>query len=302
MMTNLREREIRRIAQQVVKDAGFTALPVDPKQIVRSKDYLLQSWEPQELGISGFLMIKGNAVGIGYSTAIKNDGFCNFTVGHELGHLNIDGHLDALFQGGDGIHYSKSGYVSNDEHEREADAFAAELLMPEPLFLAAMRQAGSGFPAIQRLAIKGETSIVATALRFAELAEDPVAVVISSGGRVEFAKMSAALREVRGMSWIKKGDLIPRSSTTAAFNRDAAKVAAGASAEAMSPLADWCNGAPDVEMKEDVVGLGHYGKTLTVLFTNEALEQVEDDEDEDEDSYDGLPSQRWERRDRDRDY
>lgn len=35
----------------------------------------------------------------------------------------------------------------------------------------------------------------------------------------------------------------------------------------------------EVEMKEDIVGLGTYGKTLTVLFTDEA---IEDDESEDD--------------------
>jgi len=31
------------------------------------------------------------------------------------------------------------------------------------------------------------------------------------------------------------------------------------------------DGAPRIEIKEDVVGLGHYGKTLTVLFTDAEL-------------------------------
>jgi hypothetical protein len=51
------------------------------------------------------------------------------------------------------------------------------------------------------------------------------------------------------------------------------------------------DGAHRVGMKEDVAGLGHYGKTLTVLFTGETIES--DDADEPEDTY-----ERWQRRSR----
>ena len=57
-------------------------------------------------------------------------------------------------------------------------------------------------------------------------------------------------------------------------------------------LDEWLEGAPRVEMKEDVVGLGHYGKTLTVLFTDEDIES--NDPDEERDSFDSW--QRWEKR------
>jgi hypothetical protein len=49
-----------------------------------------------------------------------------------------------------------------------------------------------------------------------------------------------------------------------------------------SYLDDWLDGAPQVEVNEDVVGLGSYGKTLTILFTDEDLED-EDQDDEDDD-------------------
>ena len=52
------------------------------------------------------------------------------------------------------------------------------------------------------------------------------------------------------------------------------------------------DGAPRIKMKEDVVGLGHYGKTLTVLFTNEEVES--EDTDEAEDSFGRW--QRWKKR------
>lgn len=41
-------------------------------------------------------------------------------------------------------------------------------------------------------------------------------------------------------------------------------------------LDEWFDGAPRVEMNEDVVGLGHYGKTLAVLFTDEEIDETDE--------------------------
>jgi hypothetical protein len=50
----------------------------------------------------------------------------------------------------------------------------------------------------------------------------------------------------------------------------------------MSLLSDWFDGPHDIEMNEDVVGLGRYGRTLTVLFTSEVLPDEDDRFDEDD--------------------
>ena len=55
-------------------------------------------------------------------------------------------------------------------------------------------------------------------------------------------------------------------------------------------LDEWLDGAPRMEMKEDVVGLGHYGKTLTVLFTDQVVEPGDPEEG---DSFDRW--QTWEK-------
>jgi hypothetical protein len=116
---------------------------------------------------------------------------------------------------------------------------------------------------------------------YAKFTDEVVAVIVSTGQSVEYCFLSERLRDVKGMEWLKKGDLLPRRSATAKFNRDAENVADGRREEGASDLDDWFDGAPEVEMNEDVVGLGNYGKTLTVLFTDEALDDEEDEDDED---------------------
>jgi Zn-dependent peptidase ImmA (M78 family) len=67
---------------------------------------------------------------------------------HELGHYFLDGHVHSLFGLGQGLHQSESGFTSKNPVEREADAFAAGLLMPKTLFKTALAKAGQGLNAI----------------------------------------------------------------------------------------------------------------------------------------------------------
>ena len=108
---------------------------------------------------------------------------------------------------------------------------------------------------IEDLADKCETSLTATAIRYAQFADDPVAIFMSDGQKVDYCFMSDSLfdcipRDAR----YQKGKLVPPSSPTGRFNQDAANVREARRAEGVSTLADWFDGAPEVEVQEDVVG------------------------------------------------
>jgi len=139
---------------------------------------------------------------------------------------------------------------------------------------------------------KCKTSITATAIRFAQLAEDPVVVIMSSGNKVEWCFISDALTCCKGVRRLDKGSLILPDSATAEFNQNQSNVLQGKQEEAWTRLDYWFDEAPQVEMKEDVVGLGHYGKTLTVLFTSEAIDSVSE-EDEEPDFFDTDSGWKW---------
>jgi Zn-dependent peptidase ImmA (M78 family) len=290
VISKIRALEVAKAADEVV--AGQTVLPIDPFKIAQSRDIMAKAIESTTPGISGFLMKSGDAFGIGYSNRISNAGYINFTVSHELGHYFVPGHVEKLFATGSGTHASRSGFISSDPCEREADLFAASLLMPAGLFRKAMKTAGEGFPAIERLSSQCITSITATAIRFAEFSENAVAVIVSDNGAADFCCLSPALQELSGITWMRRGDPIPADSVTARFAKDPQNIANGARCEGYSILDGWIDGAPRIEMKEDVVGLGHYGKALTVLFTDEEVEP--EDPGEEEDSFDRW--KRWEKR------
>lgn len=264
-------------AERLLDELGKNVLPIDPFVIAEDHDIIVKSEEFENPAVFGCLIKAGDNFGIIYSTRIKNEGFIRFTVAHELGHYFLSGHMEAFFIDRD-VHYSRSHFVSADSFEVEADHFAASLLMPSQLFLKEIRRAGEGLAAIKSLANIFKTSLTATAIRFATHAEDPAAVIISKGTRIDYCFMSEAIKELKGIEWIKQGDLIPKSSKTYDVNGNTKNITSGLVVESTTILNDWFEGAPAVEMNEDVVRLGSYGKTLTVLFTNEALENEDEDE------------------------
>ncbi len=278
MKHKLEIQEAESEAKSVIERLNITSLPICPFRIARECGIAVEPKDSNRPGVSGFFIKTGNMFGIQYATHIKNEGFIHFTVAHELGHYFLPGHPEYLFRGRDGIHESRSGFISDDFYEKQADYFAKSLLMPEELFLVALREAGEGFVAVKSLAAKCRTSITATAIRFAQLSENPAAVVMSHENKVEWCIVSDALTNCRGLRWPRKGFLIPSDSATAEFNQNQSNVLQGKQEEAWTRLDYWFDEGPQVEMKEDVVGLGHYGKTLTVLFTNESINS-QDEED-----------------------
>jgi len=208
-----------------------------------------------------------------------NPGFERFSVAHELGHFFLPGHIDAVLADSD-IHESHAGFASGDRYELEADHFAAALLMPRQMFSAALRRAGDGVAAIERLAAVCVTSLTATAIRYTQCTSDPVAVVVSTGGSIDYCFMSDTLRDYDGIDWIRKRQAVPRTTPTFAFNRDPAKVRRADRIEDASDLQTWFGGERSIELREDVIGLGRYGKTLTVLHGIELPDDGDEDDDE----------------------
>lgn len=268
-------------AEQIVKGLGIGALPIDPKEIARQRGIEVVAKPMQNQGVSGMLVRYGNEFAIAYATHLENEGFENFSVGHELGHYFLPGHMDVVIAGESGSHMSRAGYASGDKYEAEADRFAAGFLMPRHLFFPALQRAGSGLAAIESLATLCKTSLHATAIRYTQCTREAVAIVISSGKTIDHCFMSESLKGIGGIDWLKKRDGVPRSTATFAFNEVSDNIVNRVRLEESSNLQHWFGGRRSIEISEDVVGLGRYGKTLTVLYD---INVPEPDEEEDEQS------------------
>lgn len=267
MASALWEIAAAREAEALIIEVGIKALPVCPFAIARELDIDVRPLPGTRRGVSGMLLHVNGTFGIAYATYLDNDGFKHFSVGHEIGHYRLPGHPESVLR--NGAHTSYAGFVSKDRYELEADHFSAALLMPGRLFDSAMDKAGRGLDAIDAVSGQCITSLTATAIRYAQRTSDAAAIVVSSGQSIDYCFMSESLREVRGLDWIRKGSVVPRSSVTSGFNADPANIARGERADGESTLQDWFGGDLEVELTEEVVGLGAYGKTLTVLTAPE---------------------------------
>ncbi|MCY3605181.1 MAG: ImmA/IrrE family metallo-endopeptidase [Gammaproteobacteria bacterium] len=264
-------------AEQLVREQGINKLPINPTEIAESLGILVEPKKTRD-GVSGMLIRVGNEFGIAYATHIRSEGFRRFSIAHEIGHYRIPGHLEAVLAHGD-IHESHAGFVKGLTYEREADHFAASLLMPNDLFTLEMRSHGDGLAAIEALAERCVTSLPAAANRYIQKARVPVAMIVSTRPRIDYCFMSGPMKDFKGLDWPRRGQLLPKDSMTERFNLEPRNIRAAKRAEAEVDLRLWFGTQRKIPGTEEIVGLGRYGKTLTIL-TSTIFADDEDEESE----------------------
>lgn len=277
----------RQRGERIAQEHGFTTFPVDPFKIAEANEIVVEAKDPEHEGVSGCIIFNDDGVGIIYGTHIRSEGFQRFTVAHELGHYFLDGHPEEIMKTSR-AHFSKAGFTQGHNRiEIEADHFAAGLLMPARLTRASLSKAPVGLAGVQYLANDAEVSLTAAAIRTAECASYPVAVIVSRGGQVAYGFLSEGFKRLGRLRFLRKGDLLPETLTRI-FNADTDRVWRGQTACGATTLGAWFNAPSRVELDEEVIGLGKYGYTLTVLSS----EAMPDDPDEQEDEEQEL-IERW---------
>src|SRR5262249_17255718 len=125
-------------------------------------------------------------------SSIKEQGRKNFTIAHELGHFILPNHDndDVVCNP-----YELSDFSSQArDREREANEFAAELLMPADVVSHAIGPLDPSFDAIERIGRTCNSSLSSSAWRFCDLTGHRCAVLWSSGGRVVWERRSPEFR------------------------------------------------------------------------------------------------------------
>ena len=129
----VRRKHILRLTEDLLDKHGVSRPPVPVDQIARKLGAEIRR-EPTEAGLSGFLLRDTERVIIGVNSNHPSTR-SRFTIAHELGHF--------LLHEGERVHVDRTGQMfrvklrgemasqGTDLEEREANLFAAELLMPE---------------------------------------------------------------------------------------------------------------------------------------------------------------------------
>lgn len=264
-------------AEELIRELNISTLPIDVFEVAEKLGLELIEKPDTRAGVSGALIKIGNSFAITYATHIGSEGFQRFSICHEIGHLHIAGHADALLPEGKAMHHSRAGYRTEDRFEREADEFAANFLMPKHLFRSSMLTAGEGLSAIISLSDLCQTSILATAIRYVMLSSEAIAIVVSEGQTICYAFLSEELKTFQNIEWPRRNTPLP-SVPTSDFNKDLRKVKTRLHEEFETPMQDWFGGQHTAMLYEEVIGLGQYGRTLTVLSSD--LFSEDDDQDQ----------------------
>lgn len=267
-----REDIVRSYATALLDEVKVTGPPVDPDWIAAQKGLEVQEESGFPEDVYGALWREGNQFGIVISEACPTTGLRNFSVAHELGHYHIDGHLGSLLGAGDAQVPSLGSHFRNqqDKHEREADWFASELLLPVRFVGELILEREPAVASIRELADRFDVSLTAASIRYATLTDRAAAVVLSHEGKIEWVATSDRIREHRwGRSFMKR-EPIPRSSAAHGLANDERRLLGADEATSVGLLCEWFQGAPgNREVEEESIGLGRYRRVLTLLWARD---------------------------------
>lgn len=279
MAGKFRLKMATQLGEKIAREAGYTDFPVSPSAIAKQKDITVLTKPAEVRGFTGALMLAGNNATIVYSTEYDNRGFENFCVAHELGHYFTPGHPEEILRQG-GKHFSKADFTQGSSSiELEADHFASGLLLPSAFTKKLLWNNQVGLDGILALADKAHSSRTAAAIRAAECSEYPLAIVVSQGDSVAYAFLSDGFKSLGRLTFLRKGAPLP-PSLTREFNATAENVLSTNRACAETSLANWFGADTDVGLDEEVIGLGNYGYTLTVLSSDGLSANPDGEEDE----------------------
>ncbi|SRR6266702_2460489 len=146
----------------------------------------LTSCEARIIGVGDRALITVNERSIGPRR--------RFSAAHELGHWNFDrGNLAYICQ-----ERFITGSWTGQDKEARANSFAADLLLPQTMFISEARGKDITFDAVESLAGTFQTSLTATAIRLIQYGSFPAMVICSSlsKGREWFVASSEVERRL----------------------------------------------------------------------------------------------------------
>ncbi len=138
----------------------------------------------------GRLVMKNGRSIVSVDSKIEYTQRKRYVLAHELGHIIMHGDKEASFTDDD---TTLDGYKKGPQ-EKEANDFAAALLMPEELFRASCFKQKFSPDLIRNLAEKFNTSLTSTVYRFIDLGNHPIAAFYSKGSKIQYWKKSTDMR------------------------------------------------------------------------------------------------------------
>ena len=263
------------LGEQISEQSDFREMPIDPLVCVRRESpRLCAAGEDFGDAFDGRLEYDGQRFFLFYNTkynAWSHSGphhpKVRFTIAHELGHFYLDSHRDFLMKGG-GAHGSSTDFLADTLVEREADCFAAGLLMPDYLLRHRVNEDPPCFGAAKAMADLFQVSLTSMLVRWIQLADFPCALACMRQGKIEWGFLSAGFRRF-GFYRVRRG-VGMRSKTAIEFFNSDRQVTRYRVGDGWADTSDWLDGdGPNVEVKEEFVAIPQTSQLLVLLSSDE---------------------------------
>jgi Zn-dependent peptidase ImmA (M78 family) len=215
-------------AEQIVKDLGIVAPPIDAFRVLRSeKRRIIAYGDDFGDAFDGRLEYQRPRFLLFYNT--KYDAWPHigehhpkviFTVAHELAHFFLKAHFNYLKHGGRS-HGSLTEFVSDNNSEREADAFAAGLLMPAFLADAVINNEPPTLEAVKKGRDVFNVSLTSMLVRWVQMSHFPCAMCSVRDGVIEWGFTSEAFKRA-GAYKVNRGENVTSRPACRFLNADPA--------------------------------------------------------------------------------
>lgn len=191
-----------------------------------------------------------------------------FTFCHELGHYFLDEHRNALITGASKPHKSKIDFSSDLTVEKEADLFAANLLMPRKVLKDKIGKSNLSASLIIQIADFFGTSISSTAIRIRELNLFPFLLLKTDGEKISWIRSSKKLKKLGLKYPIKKFTDLTKGCLTQTYSNNELK--SSKTLKKGTTAASWFNTSQKITnlnpiMIEEIISLGNYG-LITIVY------------------------------------
>lgn len=176
------------VARKVLSDSGIDTIQslttIELKDVIQSRGAFYEEIDLD--GKDGRIVSYQDRSVISINKSILDQGKKRFTAAHELGHFEL--HKNLLLK--PDSQFELCNWFQSGSHEKEANEFASELLMPSKMFQTECAGKKFGPNLIESISNSFVVSRTAAILKFVKTGIHPVCVICSKDNKINWWKMS----------------------------------------------------------------------------------------------------------------
>lgn len=178
-------------AQIFLSENGFSEITEIPMNLIVSGLGAILIEEPLK-NADGLILVGKKISIIKVNSDIHFETRKRFTIAHEIGHLLMHKDIDTHFENSNTLNWfnNTENQLRKGKQESEANEFAAELLMPERVFVSEATKSLFSPNLLKHLSDRFKTSITSTAFRYLNANIYPICIFFIYNGRIKYWKKS----------------------------------------------------------------------------------------------------------------